>query len=61
MNTAQKIPFTNPDQAFDAAIAAGRLSADQSHVNWAGKYMYMGDDASGRHLFKNRITREYLA
>jgi hypothetical protein len=45
--------------AFDAAIDAGRLSADFAASNYAGRYMYMGTDADGRALFKNSLTRQY--
>ena len=47
--------YRNTRQAFQDAIASGRLSlATYEH------YMYMGTDESGRDLFKNINTREYL-
>jgi hypothetical protein len=53
------IPFTHPETAFAAAIASGALSDKLEAANFAGRYMYMCDEV-GQHLFKNRITREYL-
>lgn len=52
--------YTNPELAFDTAIAAGVLSADTAAANYAGRYMYMGDDQHGAHLFKHSTTRAYL-
>lgn len=49
----------NPQQAFDAAITAGRLSDNPTAPNYAGHYMYMGTEGT-RDLFKHRDTREYL-
>jgi len=46
--------------AFDAAVIAGRLSADPTAINYAGHYMYMGRQ-SGRELFKHHMTRDYIA
>lgn len=51
----------NPQEAFEAAIKAGRLSADPQAVNYAGAYMYMGTTSWGKDKFKHRDTREYLA
>ena len=48
----------DPQEAFEAAIAEGVLSADPKSVRYAGAYMYMGTDASG-HRFKHIDTREY--
>ena len=53
--------FRNSVDAFNDAIAAGRLSADESAPNYAGHYMYMGTDAEGIDLFKHINTRRYLA
>lgn len=48
-------------QAFDSAIAQGRLSADESAENFAGLYMFMGyDEDSGKALFKHYDTRRYI-
>jgi hypothetical protein len=44
---------------FERAIEQGVLSADINAGNYAGGFMYMGDK-SGRHEFKNTITREYI-
>lgn len=46
--------------AFDHAIETGRLSADKTADNFAGNYMYMGQNSAGKDLFKNIITREYI-
>lgn len=53
------IVYNEPQAAFEAAIASGRLSASAWDWNYAGKYMYMGTQ-NGRDLFKNSVTREYL-
>jgi hypothetical protein len=50
----------NPDAAFEAAIAEGRLSADPASPIYAGKYMFMGCRADGTATFKHIDTREYL-
>jgi hypothetical protein len=44
---------------FDKAIKEGRLSADKSHPNYAGNYMFMGIHG-GAAMFKHRTTRDYL-
>ena len=36
------------------------LSASPKADNYAGLYMYMGTDESGRDLFKHFVAREYL-
>jgi hypothetical protein len=60
--TMNEITVRHPRDAFDDAIASGRLSDDQAHPRFAGHYMYMGTRTStGRDLFKNIDTREYLA
>jgi hypothetical protein len=46
--------------AFDMAIAAGRLSALPDHPLYAGQYMYMGGTGS-KAMFKHIKTREYIA
>ena len=51
----------DPRDAFDLAIAARRLSADETAPNYAGHYMYMGTRDDGKLLFKHRDTRQYLA
>ena len=51
--------FKNGDDAFDFAIATGRLSTDETAENYAGKFMYMGTDR-GIDRFKNKNTREYI-
>ena len=55
-----EISYRDPSAAFDAAIAAGRLSTDTSRDNYAGHFMYMGT-SNGCDAFKNIYTREYLA
>ncbi len=57
--TSTKMEYRNAAQAFDAAIAAGVLSADQSSERYAGAYMYMCT-VSGEDQFKNITTRQYL-
>ena len=55
----QNITLVNSDQAFDRAIASGRLSTDITDDNYAGDYMYM-QTQDGVDQFKNRLTRVYL-
>ena len=55
----QNITLVNSDQAFDRAIASGRLSTDITEDNYAGDYMYM-QTQDGVDQFKNRLTRVYL-
>jgi hypothetical protein len=52
--------FINPTDAFDDAITAGVLSADQDAPNYADYYMYMGTDDRLGHSFKNKVTRQYI-
>ena len=52
--------FRNSVDAFNDAIAAGRLSVDESAPNYAGHYMYMGTERDVD-LFKHVDTRKYLA
>lgn len=47
------------DRAFDCAIAEGVLSRELNARNFAGDYMYMGQDAHG-YAFKHIITRQYV-
>lgn len=50
------------EQAFDRAIAEGRLSTNQRAANYAGNYMYMGRNARGdRDTFKHHLTRQHVA
>ena len=51
--------FGDPNDAFARAIDEGRLSGNRLHLNYAGRYMYMGTDDSGRDLFKSIETRAY--
>ena len=51
--------FKEPNTAFQEAIASGRLSAFPETCNYAGDYMYMGTDATGKDLFKKITTRRY--
>ena len=48
------------DAVFDAAIAAGVLSAEQADRNWAGHYFYMFHDRDGAAWFKHRGSRAYV-
>ena len=50
----------NPQQAFETAIKAGRLSADEYSTIYAGNYMYMFTDDNGTTQFKHNETRQYL-
>lgn len=48
-------------EAFEKAIAIGRLSHDKLADNYAGHYMYMGTlDGDGADTFKHSLTRIYL-
>lgn len=46
-------------QAFDEALASGRLSLDENAHNFVGLYMYMGPGLGGD-AFKHIYTRQYL-
>ena len=48
----------DPQEAFERAIKAKRLSLDTEADNYAGNYMYMHTEG-GKDLFKNRMTRRY--
>lgn len=52
--------FKNSQEAFENAIVQGRLSKTKSALNYAGKFMYMGTDSTGKDRFKHIWTREYL-
>jgi len=52
--------YRNPQIIFDAAINQGFLSVDSGSDNYAADYMYMGDDADGKAMFKNIVTRRYI-
>ena len=49
------------EEVFRAAILAGVLSAERSHGNWAGHYLYMFHDEAGIAWFKHRDTRCYVS
>ncbi len=51
--------FKDPEQVFDEAVAAGRLSDTPGTDNYAGRYMYMGT-WDGIDMFKHINTRQYL-
>ena len=51
--------FKDSHLAFEEAIRAGRLSADQQSPLYAGNYMYMGT-WDGLDAFKHVDTRQYL-
>ena len=65
MSQLERITFRDdPQQAFNEAIAAGRLSDKAEAANYANRYMYMGDKLN-KHgqrvpMFKHMDTREYL-
>ena len=46
--------------AFDMAIAVGRMSDHPCHDLYAGNYMYMGVE-NGKTMFKHIVSREYIA
>ena len=53
--------YRNPKDAFEEAIASGRLSRNPKAINYAGHYMYMGPRADGKgDAFKHSLTRKYL-
>jgi len=58
-NTSSRADMThrNPQDAFDQAIAEGRLSADEDDTHYAGNYMYMGT-VNGCDTFKHIDTRQ---
>jgi len=56
--TAMGISFKDGQQAFNAAIKAGKLTTNESDSNYAGNYMYMHSER-GMDFFKNRETRAY--
>ena len=47
------------NEAFEEAIRAGVLSADEKAPNWAGEYMYMFTQGKAD-AFKHRLTRKYV-
>lgn len=49
-----------PQQAFEAAIQLGTLSAQKGESNYAGDYMYMFTDAERGHAFKRIDDRSYV-
>ena len=56
-----EIGWKEPKEAFEQAIAEGRLSRNPKAPDFAGHYMYMGPTTDGKHdAFKNIITRSYL-
>ena len=52
--------YQEPQQAFEAAIQLGTLSAEQDSPNFAGQFMYMGTDAERGHAFKHVDSRQYV-
>ena len=52
--------YRDPQEAFEYAIKAGRLSDQPQHENYAGRYMYMGTRDDGRDTFKHIDTRRYI-
>lgn len=56
--------YRNAEEAFEQAIACGRLSEDETSPAYAGLYMYMGTETSAdghkRDMFKNCDTRQYI-
>lgn len=60
-NDSEGIFFRNSQQAFEEAIARGRLSLDRASETWEGHYMYVGTLGAGsQDLFKHIWTRTYL-
>ena len=58
MQSTQPI-FKDSQAAFNAAIAAGVLSANKCDANYAGNYMYMYT-LDGRDVFKHIMTRTHI-
>lgn len=56
----QNFTHIDPQEAFEAAIHLGLLSARESDDNFAGHYMYMGTTEDHGHGFKHRMTRDYV-
>ena len=54
-----KMTYNDAQQAFENAIAKGKLSTKKTADNYAGNYMYMGTTPSGFDRFKNIETRLY--
>lgn len=53
--------WKDSDEAFEQAIAKGRLSTNPRADNYAGHYMYMGPSTRpGVDAFKHRDTRQYI-
>tara|TARA_R100000306_G_scaffold62010_2_gene66613 strand:- start:428 stop:634 length:207 start_codon:yes stop_codon:yes gene_type:complete len=50
----------DPQDAFNDAVEFGLLSTNPKLPNYAGHYMYMHSDKSGRDFFKNINTRKYI-
>lgn len=50
----------SPQDAFEQAIKAHRLSDRPDAWNYAGNFMYMLTDENGVDQFKNVQTRNYL-
>lgn len=59
ISNSPQIKFKDPKEAFEQAIADGRLSADPKAANYAGNYMYMGPNGA-KDAFKHTQTREYI-
>ena len=52
--------YSNPDDAFKSALDCGMFNRDRADAMYVFNWMYMGDDSSGSHCFKNRNTRTYI-
>jgi hypothetical protein len=52
--------FRDPNLVFEAAIKQGVLSTDSEVDNYAGDFMYMGDNSEGKAMFKSIPYRTYL-
>lgn len=50
----------SPRLAFAHAISRGTLSRDEAADNFAGNFMFMGEDERGQLVFKNSTTRAYV-
>lgn len=63
MDKPEEFTVSDPELAFEAfeiAIAGGRLSPYPDAKNSAGMYMHMGRTKDGFDCFKRIGTREYL-
>ena len=51
--------FIDPQEAFKKALLSGRLTKFPKAKHYAGNYMYMYTDESGKDRFKNINSRQF--